>query len=94
MWVCRGAGSTEEVNFYPAAQFGWIKRIAPFLWNTVGEDRLQGGNEAVVMPGVRFNFVRQGNLRLDMSRGHETFAGRRLIPAARISTDGRRSRDG
>ena len=78
----------EEVNFYPAAQFGWIKRIAPFLWNTVGEDRLQGGNEAVVMPGVRFNFVRQGNLRLDMSRGHETFAGRRF-DTGRAHLDGR-----
>jgi len=78
----------EEVNFYPAAQYGWIKRIAPFVWNTVGEDRLQGGSEAIVMPGVRFNFVRQGNLRLDMSRGHETFAGRRFA-TGRAHADGR-----
>ena len=78
----------EEVNFYPVAQYGWIKRIAPFLWNTVGEDRLQGGDEALSMPGVRFNFVRQGNLRLDMSRGHETFAGRRFA-TGRVHTDGR-----
>jgi len=78
----------EEVNFYPTAQYGWIKRIAPFLWNALGEDRLQGGNEAIVMPGVRFNFVRQGNLRLDMSRGHETFAGRRFS-TGRAHADGR-----
>jgi len=78
----------EEVNFYPVARYGWIKRIAPFLWNAVGEDRLQGGDEAVSMPGVRFNFVRQGNLRLDMSRGHETFAGRRFA-TGRVHADGR-----
>src|SRR5262245_11593493 len=78
----------EEVNFYPVAQYGWIKRIAPFLWNTVGEDRLQGGDEALSMPGVRFNFVRQGNLRLDIARGHETFAGRRFA-TGRAHADGR-----
>jgi Domain of unknown function (DUF5916)/Carbohydrate family 9 binding domain-like len=78
----------EEVNFYPAAQYGWIKRIAPFIWNMMGEDRLQGGSEAILMPGVRFNFVRQGNLRLDISRGHETFAGRRF-DTSRAHADGR-----
>jgi uncharacterized protein DUF5916/cellulose/xylan binding protein with CBM9 domain len=78
----------EEVNFYPAAQYGWIKRIAPFLWNALGEDRVQDGSEAILMPGVRFNFVRQGNLRLDMSRGHETFAGRRFA-TGRAHADGR-----
>jgi hypothetical protein len=54
----------------------------------VGEDRLQGGDEAVSMPGVRFNFVRQGDLRLDMSRGHETFAGRQF-GTGRVHADGR-----
>jgi Domain of unknown function (DUF5916)/Carbohydrate family 9 binding domain-like len=78
----------EEVNFYPAAQYGWIKRIAPFLWSALGEDRIQGGSEAVYVPGVRFNFVRQGNLRLDMARGHETFAGRRFA-TGRAHADGR-----
>ena len=78
----------EEVNFFPVARYGWIKRIAPFLWSTVGEDRLQGGDEGLSMPGVRFNFVRAGNLRLDFSRGHETFAGRRFA-TGRAHTDGR-----
>jgi uncharacterized protein DUF5916 len=78
----------EEVNFYPVAQYGWIKRIAPFLWNMIGEDRLQGGGEAMVISGVRFNFVRQGNLRLDIARGHETFAGRRF-ETSRAHADGR-----
>jgi hypothetical protein len=78
----------EEVNFYPVAQYAWIKRIAPFLWNMIGEDRLQGGGEAMVISGVRFNFVRQGNLRLDIARGHETFAGRRF-ETSRAHADGR-----
>ena len=78
----------EEVNFYPVAQYGWIKRIAPFLYNAVAEDRLQGGDEALLMSGVRLNFVRQGNLRLDVARGHETFAGHR-IATGRIHGDGR-----
>src|SRR4029453_13344539 len=78
----------EEVNFYPAAQYGWIKRIAPFLWNMAGEGPPSGGTEGVAMAGGGFNFVRQGNLRLDISRGHETFAGRRFA-TSRAHADGR-----
>jgi len=77
-----------EVNFYPAGQFGWIKRIAPFTWTTVSDDRTQGGTEFQVMPGIRFNFVRQGQLRLDVDRGHETFAGQRF-KTGRVHADGR-----
>jgi hypothetical protein len=78
----------EEVNFYPVAQYGWIKRVAPFIWNMLGEDRIQGGGEAMLISGVRFNFVRQGNLRLDIARGHETFAGQRF-ETRRAHADGR-----
>jgi hypothetical protein len=77
-----------EVNFYPAGQFAWIKRIAPFVWTTASDDRTQGGTEFQVMPGIRFNFVRQGSLRLDVDRGHETFAGRRFR-TGRLHADGR-----
>ena len=76
-----------EVNFYPAGEFGWIKRIAPFTWTTLADDRTQGGTEFQVMPGIRFNFVRQGQLRLDYERGHETFASQRFGPAACMPTD-------
>jgi hypothetical protein len=68
----------QEVQFYPDARFAWIKRIAPFFWVTRAQDRNQGGSEQFVLPGIRFNFTRQGNLRLDFGRGHETFAGRRF----------------
>jgi hypothetical protein len=77
-----------EVNFYPTGQFAWIKRIAPFAWTTASDDRTQGGTEFQVMPGIRFNFVRQGGLRLDVDRGHETFAGRRFR-TGRLHADGR-----
>ncbi|MGE3404286.1 MAG: DUF5916 domain-containing protein [Vicinamibacterales bacterium] len=68
-----------EVQFYPdQGRYPWLKRVAPFVWGVAAEDRVQDGTETLVMPGVRFNFTRQGYLRLDMSRGHETFAGRRF----------------
>jgi hypothetical protein len=82
----RGEPARQRTSIWIA--YGWIKRIAPFLWNALGEDRVQDGSEAILMPGVRFNFVRQGNLRLDMSRGHETFAGRRFA-TGRAHADGR-----
>jgi hypothetical protein len=69
----------EEVQFYPdAGRYGWIKRVAPFFWVARGTDRIQGGDEAFALPGLRFNFTRAGYLRLDFGRGHETFAGQRF----------------
>ena len=77
-----------EVDFYPAGEFAWIKRVAPFAWTTLSDDRTQGGTEFQVMPGIRFDFVRQGRLRLDVDRGHETFANRRFT-TGRMHADGR-----
>jgi hypothetical protein len=68
-----------EYQFYPdATGKGRVKRIAPFVWITGAKDRVQGGTELFVLPGIRFNFTRQGYLRLDLGRGHETFAGQRF----------------
>jgi hypothetical protein len=75
------------MQFYPAARYGWIKRVAPFLWGTAADDRVQGGTESALTPGIRFNFVRQGSLRLDFARGHETFAGQRFT-TGRAHADG------
>jgi hypothetical protein len=67
------------LNFYPSdPRFRWIKRINPFFWVTGAKDRAQGGTEALYLPAVRFNFTRDGSLRLDYGRGHETFAGRQF----------------
>jgi hypothetical protein len=69
----------EEVQFYPdQKRHGWIKRVAPFFWVEAANDRVQGGGELYVLPGIRFNFTRAGSLRIDYGSGHETFAGRRF----------------
>ncbi len=36
------------------------------------------------MPAIRFNFTRQGYLRLDVMRGHETFAHQRFDGRSRV----------
>ncbi len=69
----------QEVQFYPdATRHAWLKRVAPFYWVNGAKDRIQGGTEHFLLPGIRFNFTRQGYLRLDLGRGRETFAGRRF----------------
>jgi hypothetical protein len=77
-----------EPMFYPdATGTGWLKRVAPFVYATRADNRLQGGTEQIADAGVRFNFTRQGFLRVNTVRGHETFAARRF-PLWRASTDG------
>ncbi len=69
----------QDLNLYPSnPRFRWIKRINPFFWVSGGKDRVQGGTEASYLSAVRFNLTRDGSLRLDYSRGHETFAGHRF----------------
>ena len=70
-----------ELQFYPneKSRYGWIKRVAPFVWGVMAKDRVQNGTEPFGLSGIRFNFTRQGNLRIDVGRGRETFAGRRFV---------------
>jgi hypothetical protein len=66
-----------ELSFYPdQKKYPWLKKIAPFVWGQYAEDRVQHGDELFVLPGIRFNFTRQGNIRIDHGEGHEAFAGR------------------
>ena len=68
-----------EVQFYPdATGSGWLKRVAPFAWGTRSDNRLQDGSEQFALAGLRLNTTRQGNIRIDYGRGHETFIGRRF----------------
>jgi hypothetical protein len=68
-----------EVQFYPDEnEYGWIKRVAPFVWGVHAMDRVEDGSEPFILPGIRLNFTRQGFLRLDLGRGRETFGGRRF----------------
>ncbi len=65
----------QGLSFYPdEKRYPWLKRVNPFVWVTAADDRIQGGSELQVIPAIRFNFTRQGYLRLDVLRGHETFA--------------------
>ena len=76
------------VNFYPdQKKYPWIRRINPFVWVAAAEDRVQGGDELFVLPALRFNFTRQGFLRVDYGTGHETFAGRQF-DTGRVMVDG------
>jgi hypothetical protein len=77
----------QAINFYPDKRVPWIKRVNPFLWVQTGKDQLQGGTELWVMPALRFNFTRQGYLRVDVMRGHETFAQQRFT-VGRAFADG------
>lgn len=77
-----------EVQFYPdETRYPWIKRIAPFVWGVHAKDRVENGTEPFILPGIRFNFTRQGFLRVDLGRGREVFGGRRFA-VSRHHVDG------
>ena len=67
--------SSAELNFYPQSNASWIKRITPFTWNKYGRDQVQNGNALYNVSGIRFNFTRQGFLRIDHRQGHEPWVG-------------------
>jgi hypothetical protein len=68
-----------ERNFYPdKKKYPWIRKVSGFTFVQGGRDRIAGGNELFVLPGMRFNFTRQGFFRVDRSFGHETWASRRF----------------
>lgn len=68
--------SFGEVNFYPVDS--WLQRVHPFYFTKVGHDEIQGGNDAILNAGVRFNFTRQGYLNVSHVRGYETWRGQRF----------------
>ena len=70
------------------------ERVNPFIWVTAADDRIQGGSELQVIPAIRFNFTRQGYLRLDVLRGHETFAHQRFEVGRVFADGGAQIRDG
>ncbi len=63
-------------SFYPdQKKHPWIRRVSPFVFVQATEDRTAGGDERVVVPGVRMSFTRQGFLRVDAIAGHERWQG-------------------
>jgi hypothetical protein len=76
--ITAGWGFLER-SFYPNKdRYPWIRRIAAFTFTQGGRDRVAGGNDYLAVPGVRFNFTRQGFLRLDRSFGFEHWRGERF----------------
>ena len=65
----------SEFSFYPTGRYKWIRRITPFVFAQVAEDRSAGGDERVIVPGIRWSFTRQGFLRVDKIVGHERWLG-------------------
>ena len=69
----------HQVNFYPrSGQNFWLQRISPFVFAKAGHDRVQGGDENFFNTGVRFNFTRQSNFNIEISRGKEAWRGRQF----------------
>jgi hypothetical protein len=69
----------QALSFYPTGKrYGWIRRVNPFIWMVGAKDKAQGGDEFFFLPALRFNFTRQGYLRVDKGMGHEYFAHQRF----------------
>jgi hypothetical protein len=69
----------QALSFYPAGKrYGWIRRVNPFIWMVGAKDKAQGGDEFFFLPALRFNFTRQGFLRVDKGMGHEYFGHQRF----------------
>ena len=65
-----------EINFYPKSGTDfWIQRIHPFYFTKIGHDDIQGGKEAMINAGIRFNLTRQGFINISHIRGHEPWQG-------------------
>jgi hypothetical protein len=69
--------SFVDRSFYPDKQrYPWIRRVSLLSFTQGGRDRLAGrGNDFLEVAGMRFNFTRQGFLRIDRSFGFEHWQG-------------------
>jgi hypothetical protein len=66
-----------EVNFYPdKKRHPWLRRIAPFVFTRHGRDRVAGGDDHLLLPGLRLSLTRQGSFRVDRFFGSEPWNGR------------------
>jgi hypothetical protein len=64
-----------QYSFYPAKTKKWLLRISPFTFTQGGHDVNAGGHDLLQVTGIRMNFSRQGNLRVDRFDGVEAWAG-------------------
>jgi Domain of unknown function (DUF5916)/Carbohydrate family 9 binding domain-like len=73
-----GGWGYAQYSFYPARTKHWLLRISPFTFTQGGHDENAGGNDLLQVTGIRLNFSRQGNLRVDRFDGFEAWAGQRF----------------
>ncbi|MGH9785008.1 MAG: DUF5916 domain-containing protein, partial [Terriglobia bacterium] len=74
-----GGSTYGELNHYPElGKYLGLIRISPYLYTKHYRDQVQNANEDYVQPGIRFDFTRQGFLRIDQGWGREPWANRRF----------------
>ncbi len=65
-----------EYNFYPDKdRHPWVRKISPFIFAQGGRDRIEDGDDHVVVGGVRVNMTRQGFFRADRVITQEAWRG-------------------
>jgi hypothetical protein len=63
-------------SFYPdKTKYPWIRRVGFLSFTQGGSDFVAGGNDFLEVVGMRFNFTRQGFLRVDRTFGFEHWRG-------------------
>ena len=78
----------QAISFYPEKRFALDQAGEPVPVGADGRGSAAGRQRAVrVLPALRFNFTRSGYLRVDVERGHETFAHQRF-DVGRVLADG------
>jgi hypothetical protein len=67
-----GGWAYSGMNFYPnETRYKWFKRINPFIFVRGYRDRIQGGNDHILVAGLRLFFTRQGFFSMNLVRGQE-----------------------
>lgn len=70
-----GGWAYSGINLYPnETRTSWFKRANPFVFVRGYRDRIQGGNDHIVVAGLRMYFTRQGMFRVHLVRGREPWA--------------------
>ena len=76
--ITSGWGFVDR-SFYPdKARHPWIRRVSFLSFTQGGRDVVAGGNDLLEVAGMRFNFTRQGFLRVDRTFGFEHWRGERF----------------
>jgi hypothetical protein len=76
--ITSGWGFVDR-SFYPdKARYPWLLRVGILSFTQGGRDLVAGGPDLLEVAGMRFNFTRQGFLRVDRTFGFEHWQGERF----------------